>query len=73
MVKFYGSKSLSLPTKLTDIYKKAVKIFYLRHNEEFRDEDFTREDFESDDLPLDVEKKFEKLEKWHLKELEMES
>nr|XP_058969133.1 nucleotide-binding oligomerization domain-containing protein 1-like [Pocillopora verrucosa] len=63
MVKFYGSKSLSLPTKLTDIYKKAVKIFYLRHNEEFRDEDFTREDFESDDLPLVVEKKFEKLEK----------
>ena len=63
MVKFYGSKSLSLPTKLTDIYKKAVKIFYLRHNEEFRDEDFTREDFESDDLPLDVEKKFKKLEK----------
>ena len=63
MVKFYGSKSLNLPTKLTDIYKKAVKIFYLRHNEEFRDEDFTREDFESDDLPLDVEKKFEKLEK----------
>ena len=63
MVKFYGSKSLNLPTKLTDIYKKAVKIFYLRHNEEIRDEDFTREDFESDDLPLDVEKKFEKLEK----------
>ena len=63
MVKFYGSRSLSLPTKLTDIYKKAVKIFYLRHNEEFRDEDFTREDFESDDLPLVVEKKFEKLEK----------
>ena len=63
MVKFYGSKSLSLPTKLTDIYKKAVKIFYLRHNEEIRDEDFTREDFESDDLPLEVEKKFEKLEK----------
>ena len=63
MVKFYGSKSLSLPTKLTDIYKKAVKIFYLRHNEEFRDEDFTREDFESDDLPPDVEKEFEKLGK----------
>ena len=63
MVKFYGSKSLSLPTKLTDIYKKAVKIFYLRHNEEFRGKNFTREDFESDQLPPEVEKKFEKLEK----------
>ena len=63
MVKFYGSKSLSLPTKLTDIYKKAVKIFYLGHNEEFRGMNFTREDFESDDLPPEVEKKFEKLEK----------
>ena len=63
MVKFYGSKSLSLPTKLTDIYKKAVKIFYLRHNEEFRGKNFTREDFESDKLPPNVEKKFEKLEK----------
>ena len=63
MVKFYGSKSLSLPTKLTDIYKKAVKIFYLRHNEEFRGKNFTREDFESDNLPPNVEKKFQKLEK----------
>ena len=34
MVKFYDSKSLGLPMKLTDIYQKAVKIFYLRHNEE---------------------------------------
>ncbi|XP_066026766.1 NACHT, LRR and PYD domains-containing protein 12-like isoform X2 [Pocillopora verrucosa] len=63
MAKFYGSKSLSLPTKLTDIYKKAVKIFYLRHSEEFRGKNFTREDFESDNLPPNVEKKFEKLEK----------
>ena len=63
MAKFYGSKSLSLPTKLTDIYKKAVKIFYLRHNEEFRGKNFTREDFESDKLPPEVEKKFSKLEK----------
>ena len=63
MARFYGSKRLSLPTKLTDIYKKAVKIFYLRHNEEFRGKNFTREDFESDNLPPNVEKKFEKLEK----------
>ncbi|XP_066028258.1 NACHT, LRR and PYD domains-containing protein 3-like [Pocillopora verrucosa] len=67
MAKFYGSKSLSLPTKLTDIYKKAVKIFYLRHNEEFRGKNFTREDFESDNLPPNVEKKFEKLEKMAFK------
>ena len=28
MVKFYGSKSLDLPTSLTNIYNRAVKIFY---------------------------------------------
>ena len=63
MVKFYGSESLNLPSSLTNIYKKAVKIFYLRHNEEFRNRHFTREDFESDDLPPEEEKKLEKLEK----------
>ena len=40
-----------------------MKIFYLRHNEEFRNRHFTREDFESDDLPPEEEKKLEKLEK----------
>ena len=63
MVKFYAPQSPHLPTRLTDIYKKAVKIFYLRHNEELRNKHFTREDFESDDLPPEEEKKFEKLEK----------
>ena len=63
MVKFYGSKGLNLPTSLTGIYKRAVKIFYLRHNEEFRDKHFTRKDFESDELPREEEKKLEKLEK----------
>ena len=63
MVKLFGSESLNLPTRFTDIYKKAVKIFYLRHNEEFRNKHFTRENFESDDLPSKEEKKFEKLEK----------
>ena len=47
MVKFYGSKSLDLPTSLTNIYRRAVKIFYLRHKEEFRYKHSTREDFES--------------------------
>ena len=63
MVKFYTPRGLNLPTSLTGIYKRAVKIFYLRHNEEFRDEHFTRKDFESDELPPKEEKKLEKLEK----------
>ena len=63
MVKFYGSKSLSLPTKLTEIYKKAVTIFYFRHDEEFRGQNFTREEFESDQLLPEVKEKFKKLEK----------
>ncbi|PFX14278.1 NACHT, LRR and PYD domains-containing protein 7 [Stylophora pistillata] len=63
MLSFNGSLSLSLPTKLTDIYKKAVKIFYLRHNEEFRGKNFTRAELESDNLPREVGEKFKKLEK----------
>ena len=63
MVKFYTPRGLNLPTSLTGIYKRAVKIFYLRHNEEFRYEPFTRKDFESDELPREEEKKLEKLEK----------
>ena len=61
MMKFHVSKGLNLPTSLTDIYEIAVKIFYLRHTEEFRDKDFTRNDFESNDLPPEEEKKLEKL------------
>ncbi|CAH3150764.1 unnamed protein product [Pocillopora meandrina] len=63
MVKFHASKGLNLPTSLTGIYKRAVKIFYLRHSEECRNKPFTRKDFESDDLPPEEEKKLEKLEK----------
>ena len=63
MVKFYTPRGLNLPTSLTGIYKRAVKIFYLRHAEEFRDKHFTHEDFESDDLPRKEEKKLKKLEK----------
>ena len=63
MVKFHAPRGLNLPTSLTGIYKRAVKIFYLRHNEEFRDKPFTDEDFESDELPREEEKKLEKLEK----------
>ncbi|XP_022806023.1 NACHT, LRR and PYD domains-containing protein 1b allele 2-like [Stylophora pistillata] len=63
MLSFKGIKTLSLPKKLTDIYKKAVKIIYLRHNEDFRGKNFTSEDLESDDLPREVEEKFKNLEK----------
>ena len=63
MVKFYTPRGLNLPTSLTAIYKRAVKIFYLRHNEDFRDKHFTCEDFKSDELPREEEKKLEKLEK----------
>ena len=63
MVKFYAPQSPHLTTRLTDIYKKAVKIFYLRHNEELRNQYFTREDFESNDFPPKEDKKFEKLGK----------
>ena len=70
MVEFYDSKSPSLPVRLTDIYKKGVKIFYLRHNEEHRNESFTRKDFETDDLPLEEKKKLEKLEEMAFKGIE---
>ena len=69
MAKFNDSKSPSLPVRLTDVYKKAVKIFYLRHDEEHRNESFTRKDFETDDLPFE-EKKLEKLEEMAFKGIE---
>ena len=47
MVKFYTPRGLNLPTSLTGIYKRAVKIFYLRHNEEYRDKHFTRRQYRS--------------------------
>ena len=61
MLKFYGG--VSLPTKLTEIYKKTVKLFFYKHNEEFRDKTFTREDFESNDLHPEVEEQFKRLGK----------
>ena len=69
-VKFYASKSPSLPARLTDIYKKAVKIFYLRHHKEHRNESFTHKDFETDDLPPEEEKKLEELEEMAFKGIE---
>ena len=61
ILQFESSASVTLPSKLTTIYKIAVKVFYLKHTKEFRDKHFTREDFLSDDLPSAVEGEFEKL------------
>ena len=61
VLKFYGG--VSLPTKLTEIYMKAVRLFFFRHNEEFRNKTLTREDFESEDLPPEVKKQFKRLGK----------
>ena len=63
IMRFESSGSVTLPSKLTTIYKIAVKVFYFKHAIEFRDQHFTRENFLSDNLPLAVEEKFEKLGK----------
>ena len=61
IIQFEGSDSVTLPSKLTTIYETAVKVFYFKHTKEFCDKHFTHEDFLSDDLPSDVQEKFEKL------------
>ena len=61
ILQFESSDGVTLPSKLTTIYKIAVKVFYFKHTKEFRDKHFTREDFLSDDLPSAVEGEFEKL------------
>ena len=61
IMRFESSDSVTLPSKLTTIYKIAVKVFYLKHTKEFRDQHFTRKNYLSDNLPLAVEEKFKKL------------
>ena len=61
IMRFECSDSVTLPSKLTTIYKIAVKVFYFKHTKEFRDQHFTRENYLSDNLPLAVEEKFKKL------------
>ena len=56
-----SSDSVTLPSKLTKIYKTAVKLFYFNHTIEFRDQHFNRENNLSDNLPWAVEEKFKKL------------
>ena len=49
---FYTKKGNDgLPEKLTEIYKQAVKLFYFRHNEQYRDKSPSREEIESDEFP----------------------
>ena len=60
-VKSYGSKSLDLPTRLTDVYEEAVKIFYFRYNKKCHNDPSTTTDIKSKDLPPNVEKELEKV------------
>ena len=61
IMRFECSDSVTLPSELTTIYKIAVKVFYFKHAMEFRDHHFNSEYYLSDNLPLAVEEKFEKL------------
>ena len=45
------STGVGLPTKLTHIYQMATKLFFFRHNEQYRDKRLHREDIESKDWP----------------------
>lgn len=51
------SDAVCLPTKLTQIYKWATKLFFFKHNKKYKDIPLTREEIESDELPLEVEEK----------------
>ena len=63
IIQFESCASVTLPSKLTTIYKIAVKVFYLKHTKGFREKHFTRKNFLSDYLPLNVEENFETLGK----------
>ena len=45
------STGVGLPTKLTQIYQMATKLFFFRHNEQHRDKRLRREDIESKHWP----------------------
>ena len=49
-----SSDSVTLPSRLTKIYKIAVKVFYFKHTKEFRDKHLVRKKILSDDLPSEV-------------------
>ncbi|PFX16646.1 NACHT, LRR and PYD domains-containing protein 3 [Stylophora pistillata] len=58
-----SSAGVSLPSRLTTIYKIAVKVFYFKRTREVPKKYLTSELFESDDLPDEVPEEFEKLGK----------
>ena len=68
-----AAAGVTLPSKLTTIYKIAVKVFYVKSTKDFCDKCFTREDFESDYLPPDVERNSRIWQEWRLKESKKES
>ena len=45
------SAGVGLPTKLTNIYQMATKLFFFRHNEQYRDKPLHRENIEGEDPP----------------------
>ena len=45
------SAGVGLPTKLTKIYQMATKLFFFRHNEQYRDKPLHRENIEGEDPP----------------------
>ena len=58
VLRFHAEKgsnliAVGLPTKLTQIYKQTVKLFYFRHNEQYRGKHLSRE--ESDEFPPEFE------------------
>jgi len=52
-----------LPTKLTEIYQRALKIFFVRHDEQYRDQTSRPEDIQSKDMSPEVEDKIKPLAK----------
>ena len=65
VLKFHGEKALTgvgLPTTLTEIYQRCVKLFFLRQDERLNN-DLRREDIYSKHLPPEVEKKIKPLAK----------
>ena len=56
-----NSTGAVLPAKFTEIYKRAMKLFFYKHNKQFRYQDHTREEFESDDLPSQLQREFQRL------------
>ena len=57
-----GLTGVGLPTKLTDIYQRCVKLFFLRHDKH-HEGDLHREDINSKRLPPEVEEKIKPLAK----------